>query len=1153
MPRTPGVALALALAACAGAPEPAPIAPRAEPIAPGPRPPPPGCTVDRWCVDRPAVPFSGGNAVWVYAADDVWVGGHALFHWDGARWTTSPGPSAGDVADLWGVEGALYVLAGSSAFRVDASGWTDLALPSSGSARYAIWASGPDDVWVGGAFATEHWDGSAWTRHRVTLVELVSAEEGAPAAITDSGQVAIFHEGAWRAASPAYGRLAGLSWGGGELAVVGDEPPRFAVRREGRWIEPAIDEIGARAVWTTPSAVHVREGPRGTMLHLDGARVTDHPIPPELRLTAIHGAGEDLAVAVGLYGVLRWDGRAWSRIGEPRLPDLAQVRGRSADDVVAIGGPSVVHFDGTGWTEEREPPPRAALRAVWGRAPDDAWAVGDGGRILRITGATVAPVASPTQVDLRAAWGASADAIWAVGDGGAIVRWDGARWRLEESPTDRALFAISGTSASDVWAGGSDGVLLRRDAAGWSVVEHALVQPIRVLAAIAPDDVWAGGLGGGLERFDGRSWEARPPLEGSPTGLFARSRGTLHVAGVYHGVRRIHAETGTHSEPLRRANAVAGARSAGFAVGDAGHVARLDGAAWVAAQAGEADLFGVWAGAPDAALAVGEGDTVVRYDGATWARIHGEAPVRSARPSHHALSAWDEGFLAVGAQARWIGGGARPVPPGEGFRDAWGSAADDVYVVSGTGALQHFDGTAWREEALPDAPAPGPSALAGAGSTVYAWNDRRMLWRRGPAGWARIEGVTHSIRDAFVAGDGGLVTVGSGGVIRHLDGTTWTDASDTRERLQHVALFGERGAVALGYLGVVVLYDGARWRALPTSGATEPWDVWAASADDVWVAARNGLHRWDGAAWTRLREDRIRRVWGAGPADVFVVREDGRVERWDGTAWTTSRDASACCDNDLVGAGADDVFLVGTHGAVHFDGAAWTELPDVAGGLTEPVALGGGRLIARNASPYEYVVRSWDGAAWSDAPALRYHTQFGAAPDGTRFAVRSVREIHRWDGAAWVDVTHPDMQTITDVAVRSSTDAIAVGDNGQRWHWDGRAWRDGRRGSSEDLEAVWGTGRDDVFAVGAGGCVLHYDGTEWSAMESGTEARLNAVHGRSGTDVWAAGADGTVLHYDGTAWRREETGSRAYLRDVRAIGARVFAVGSEGTILRREP
>ena len=68
-----------------------------------------------------------------------------------------------------------------------------------------------------------------------------------------------------------------------------------------------------------------------------------------------------------------------------------------------------------------------ALREVWASAADDAWAVGDGGTVVRWDGATWTPITLVTDADLYAIWGTGSDEIWAVGyptsGGGVVLRY----------------------------------------------------------------------------------------------------------------------------------------------------------------------------------------------------------------------------------------------------------------------------------------------------------------------------------------------------------------------------------------------------------------------------------------------------------------------------------------------------------------------------------------------------------------------------------------------------------------------------------------------------------------------------------------------------------------------------------------------------------
>ena len=70
--------------------------------------------------------------------------------------------------------------------------------------------------------------------------------------------------------------------------------------------------------------------------------------------------------------------------------------------------------------------------------------------------------ASPITAGLRAVWGRANDDVFAVGDGGAIVHFDGAAWSVEEAQSTARLNDVSG-EGPDVFAVGAGGVILHRE------------------------------------------------------------------------------------------------------------------------------------------------------------------------------------------------------------------------------------------------------------------------------------------------------------------------------------------------------------------------------------------------------------------------------------------------------------------------------------------------------------------------------------------------------------------------------------------------------------------------------------------------------------------------------------------------------------------
>jgi hypothetical protein len=132
--------------------------------------------------------------------------------------------------------------------------------------------------------------------------------------------------------------------------------------------------------------------------------------------------------------------------------------------------------------------------------------------------------------------------------------------------------------------------------------------------------------------------------------------------------------------------------------------------------------------------------------------------------------------------------------------------------------------------------------------------------------------------------------------------------------------------------------DGTVWSEVPFPGqadgeqviaaaATSPTDVWAFTAGVFWSRAL----RWNGHAWTVMREWPYRQIGGAavlGPDNVWVFGEpvipgaDLGAWHYNGRTWTQSPGGS-----DLEGGSAlsaDDVWAFDGPDVAHWNGAAWT-------------------------------------------------------------------------------------------------------------------------------------------------------------------------------------------------------------------------------------
>jgi hypothetical protein len=199
--------------------------------------------------------------------------------------------------------------------------------------------------------------------------------------------------------------------------------------------------------------------------------------------------------------IMRWNGRAWTRVpspqGSPALAgELTAVAAASASDAWAVGtsfGATanqtlILHWNGSAWTRQPSPDPAGTVRltAVTATSASDAWAVG-----------SVSPPAAPTTAfmlhwngkswtqvpnglkhqGINASFGltsvtaASASNAWAAGNEGllgqivhtVILHWNGRVWARQHTPNRPGprpghpidqLFGVTATSASNAWAAG---------------------------------------------------------------------------------------------------------------------------------------------------------------------------------------------------------------------------------------------------------------------------------------------------------------------------------------------------------------------------------------------------------------------------------------------------------------------------------------------------------------------------------------------------------------------------------------------------------------------------------------------------------------------------------------------------------------------------
>lgn len=457
-------------------------------------------------------------------------------------------------------------------------------------------------------------------------------------------------------------------------------------------------------------------------------------------------------------------------------------------------------------------------------------------------------------------------------------------------------------------------------ATGWTAWNPIPIGPrIEGIWGKHPDDVWAWN-GVGVMHWDGQTWTrvSRPPgtlasvdaIAGTPAGVVLRMK-------RYHPAE--HRGCDMRSEYTETSHwCLVGhqwARGICVAAPGGGVSATIEDSRFtLSAQPGTAsvgrdELARLWArpgerGAlPSLELErgwrVGDGEIwavdkenrwLLRFDGRRWT---GAAHAFGSGAGAGIWMASESDGWAIGGQtiSHWDGRAWTPLPPKTpgSVGSIWGTAADDVWVVggSGNGLVMHYDGLDWRARPFPDWP-----------------------WLASVSGRARDDvWVTGCDKTGFAA---------------HWDGSGWTRFS--------IARHGQELPYGRNVCPVLVPARAGR-----TLAATEGSMYEFAPLRDVWREINGpfsylGSRQWGPGEFSALTAGPDGLIWGVGREYGRNGEDDRRpivLRTLGATAWSKSDLPAHWGTASAVWArAADDVWVVGSFGLIlHFDGRTWTEEP----------------------------------------------------------------------------------------------------------------------------------------------------------------------------------------------------------------------------------
>jgi ABC-type dipeptide/oligopeptide/nickel transport system permease subunit len=169
---------------------------------------------------------------------------------------------------------------------------------------------------------------------------------------------------------------------------------------------------------------------------------------------------------------------------------------------------------------------------------------------------------------------------------------------------------------------------------------------------------------------------------------------------------------------------------------------------------------------------------------------------------------------------------------------------------------------------------------------------------------------------------------------------------------------------------------------------------------------------------------------------------------------------------------------------------------------------------------------------------------------GEVIAVGDNGTIVRFSAGKWSSMDSSTLDTLNGVAYIDSF-AVAVGENGTAVIFDGKLWKTTDSGVTENLKSVAAFSKAKALAVGESGTVVLWDGDSWKELVSGVSENLNDVALFSEDFGFVVGDRNVILAFDGENLKREMVMGFRALYGVDIFDTQsAIAVGERGTILR---
>jgi hypothetical protein len=488
------------------------------------------------------LPMSGIEDLIVAENGDVIaVGdGGGLVRYDGTAARRVDTPTFYTLRGVWTGGGELWVVGDEATIlRLHEGEWTSYSLSLVAGNFSAIDGRNPSDLYATSSLGLFHFDGQEWSPEPslggVVLTALGVTDDRVVVA-GDSAEVFENSGQGWQQLPDPpisqQGALADILAGitvtqGGDIIVATLAGELF--RYDGNaWSSEHEITTGINSL-TSSSSMIAAAGALGKVLVFDGVEWTESRTGSLSALEAVLISGDDIFAGESTGKLYRFSGDQWT---DHSMTSVAwDVWGVSPRDFFVASDLGLSHFDGEQFSPPEQPTGRSVLKELWGRGPNEVYAVGDSGAAAKFSNGSWAPLDTNVQDRLSALSGNSSK-VWAAGQDCTVIVYESDQWTLapDQPGCSQTIEALWTDEEGVLFASGAMGLLLRYQGGVWERFDHGSVEPLTGLWGASADHVYAVG-GSTVLFFDGVEWTRSTSQVGQLRAVWGSAPNDIFVAG----------------------------------------------------------------------------------------------------------------------------------------------------------------------------------------------------------------------------------------------------------------------------------------------------------------------------------------------------------------------------------------------------------------------------------------------------------------------------------------------------------------------------------------------------------------------------------------------------------------------------------------------